>query len=152
MKRYVIDTNALISFVTDRNPAQQRVVAPLFEAAAHMKAVILCHQNVLTEFIYVLDKVYQLPKDRIGQMIIDLVQMPGMQLVQELDYQAVLSVWPDPFPDFGDAVVATVALAKKGAAIVTFDRKFSLGLNRLNIPLYPARGAHHQNIEQLGVE
>jgi predicted nucleic-acid-binding protein len=117
-----------------------------------MKAVILCHQNVLTEFIYVLDKVYQLPKHRIGQMIIDLVQMPGMQLVQELDYQAVLSVWPDPFPDFGDAVVASVALAKKGAAIVTFDRKFFLGLNRLNIPLYPARGAHHQNIEQLGVE
>lgn len=152
MKRYVIDTNALISFVTDRNPEQQRIVAPLFEAAAHMKAVILCHQSVLTEFIYVLDKVYQLPKHRIGQMIIDLVQMPGMQLVQELDYQAVLSVWPDPFPDFGDAVVASVALAKKGAAIVTFDRKFSLGLNRLNIPFYPARGAHHQNIEQLGAE
>jgi predicted nucleic acid-binding protein len=140
VKRYVIDTNALISFVTDRNPEQQRIVAPLFEAAAHMKAVILCHQNVLTEFIYVLDKVYQLPKHRIGQMIIDLVQMPGMQLVQELDYQAVLSVWPDPFPDFGDAVVASVALAKKGAAIVTFDRKFSLGLNRLNIPPISSSG------------
>jgi len=152
VKRYVIDTNALISFVTDRNPEQQRIVAPLFDAAAHMKVAILCHQNVLTEFIYVLDRVYQLPKHRIGQMIIDFIRMPGLELVQELDYEAVLSAWPDPFPDFGDAVVATVALAKKGAAVVTFDRKFSLGLKRLNIPLYPARGAHHQNIEQLGVE
>ena len=57
MRRYVIDTNALISFVTDRNPEQQQKIAPLFESAAYMKAVIFCHQHVLTEFIYVLDRI-----------------------------------------------------------------------------------------------
>lgn len=133
MKRYVIDTNALISFVTDRNPEQQKVVTPIFESAAHMKAVIFCHQNVLTEFIYVLDRVYRLPKKQIGPMITDLVQMPGIELVQELDYPAALSVWPDPFSDFGDAVVASVALAQKGAEVVTFDRKFALGLTTMHI-------------------
>ena len=34
MKKYIIDTNALISFVTDRNPAQQRRIGEIFEGAA----------------------------------------------------------------------------------------------------------------------
>lgn len=33
MKKYIIDTNEIISFVTDRNLVQQEAVAPLFEAA-----------------------------------------------------------------------------------------------------------------------
>jgi predicted nucleic acid-binding protein len=48
VKKYIIDTNALISFVTDRNAAQQQKIAPLFESAANLKALVLCHQYVLT--------------------------------------------------------------------------------------------------------
>jgi len=136
LNRYVIDTNALISFVTDRKPEQQQKIAPLFEAAAHLKAVIFCHQYVFTEFIYVMDKVYHLPKDEIGRMIADFIQMPGIEVVQELDFNAVLSCWPDPFTDFGDAVVASVGMSKRGAAIVTFDRKFASGLKSLGLALF----------------
>lgn len=52
MKKPVIDTNALISFVADRNPDQQSRIAALFEDAAKLKAAILCPQDVLTEFVY----------------------------------------------------------------------------------------------------
>lgn len=61
MKKYIIDTNALISFVTDRNAAQQQVVAPLFEAASRLKCTLVCHQSVVTEFVFVMDKVYGRP-------------------------------------------------------------------------------------------
>jgi predicted nucleic-acid-binding protein len=134
VKRYVFDTNALISFVTDRSPAQQQKVASLFESAAHLKVAILCHQHVLTEFIYVMDRVYGVPKDEINRMIGDLIEMPGIEVVHEFDLKKVLSCWPDPIPDFGDAVIASVSKTVKRSAIVTFDRKFvdrlkSLGLN-----------------------
>mgnify|MGYP001142137897 CR=1 FL=1 len=33
MKTYIIDTNALLSFVTDRNPKQQEKISLLFEQA-----------------------------------------------------------------------------------------------------------------------
>ena len=133
MKKYIIDTNALIAFVTDRNPDQQQKVAPLFESAANLKALILCHQYVLTEFIHVMDRVYHIPKDEIGRMIADFVDMPGIEVIHEIDFNAVISYWPDPFPDFGDAVIASVGKIRR-SAIVTFDRKFiknlkSLGLN-----------------------
>ena len=136
MRRYVIDTNALISFVTDRNPEQQQEIAPLFESAAHMKAVIFCHQHVLTEFIYVLDRIYQVPKDEIGRMIKDLIEMPGIEVIQEVDFKTILSWWPDPIPDFGDALIAAAGKTRSGSMIVTFDRKFAANLKTLDINIH----------------
>ena len=132
MKKYIIDTNALISFVTDRNPDQQQKIAPLFESAANLKALILCHQYVLTEFIYVMDRVYHVPKEEIRRIINDLVDMPGIEVIHEIDFTAVLSCWPDPIPDFGDAVIASVGKIRK-SAIVTFDRKFAKNLKSLGM-------------------
>jgi predicted nucleic-acid-binding protein len=136
VRRYVIDTNALISFVTDRNPEQQQKIAPLFEAAAHMKAVIFCHQHVLTEFIYVLDRIYHVSKDEIGRMIKDLIEMPGIEVIQEADFKKILSWWPDPIPDFGDALIAAAGKTRSGSMIVTFDRKFAANLKALNINIH----------------
>lgn len=133
MRRYVIDTNALISFVTDRNLEQQRKIAPLFESATQMKAVILCHQHVLTEFIYVLDKIYQVPKDEIGRMIKDLIEMPGIEVLHEVDFKTVLSWWPDPISDFGDALIAATGKALRRTTVITFDRKFAAKLKALGI-------------------
>ncbi len=135
MIRYVIDTNALISFVTDRNLEQQQKIAQLFEAAAHVKAVIYCHQHVLTEFIYVLDKIYHIPKDQIARMIKDLIEMPGIEVVQEVDFNAILSWWPESIPNFGDALVAAVGKARSGSVVVTFDQKFAARLKALGIKL-----------------
>ena len=137
MKRYVIDTNALISFVTDRNPGQQQKVGPLFESAAHLKVAILCHQHVLTEFIYVMDRIYGVPKDAIKRMIGDLIEMPGIEVVHDVDFKIVLSYWPDPISDFGDAVIASVSKTIKGSAIVTFDRKFADHLKSLGLNSHP---------------
>ncbi len=133
MKRYVIDTNALISFVTDRNPEQQQKIALLFESAAHLKAVILCHQHVLTEFIYVMDRVYCVPKFEIGRMIADLMEMTGIKIIQEVDFNSVLNYWPDLISDFGDALIASVGKTIKGSTIVTFDRKFTDRLKSLGL-------------------
>jgi len=136
VRRYIIDTNALVSFVTDRNHEQQLKIAPLFESAAHMKAVIFCHQHVLTEFIYVLDRIYQVPKDKIGMMIKDLIEMPGIEVIQEVDFKAILSWWPDPFNDFGDAIIAVAGKTRSGSMVVTFDRKFAVNLNALDINIH----------------
>jgi predicted nucleic-acid-binding protein len=136
VKRYVIDTNALISFVTDRHPEQQQKIAPLFESAAHMKAVIFCHQHVLTEFIYVLDRIYHVPKDEIGGMIKDLIEMPGIEVIQEVDFKTILSWWPDPINDIGDALIAGAGKTRSGSMVVTFDRKFAANLRALDINIH----------------
>ncbi len=133
MRILVIDTNALISFVTDRNPAQQEKIAAIFEEAAQLKTRILCPQNVVTEFVYVLEKIYKQPTSRIHSMISDFIVMPGVKLIHELDMEALLKVWPEKIRDFGDAIVAIVGKTQKGARIATFDEKFVRNLQSLGL-------------------
>lgn len=136
MKKYVIDTNVLLSFVTDRNLQQQASVAPLFTAASNFKCTLICHQFVLTEFIFVLDKVYSTPKETINTMVRELLAMPGVELRHAVDFTRVLSLWPDRMPDFGDAVVAAIGMEVKGALIVTFDQKLRSCLKRLELSVF----------------
>ena len=133
MKKYIIDTNALISFVTDRNLAQQEIVAPLFEAASRLKCTLVCHQFVLTEFVFVMDKVYGTPKETINAMLRDLTAMPGVEVHQQTDFSVLLSFWPSKIADFGDALIAATGKAMKGATIVTFDLKFKSALKKLGL-------------------
>jgi predicted nucleic-acid-binding protein len=129
----VIDTNALISFVTDRNLAQQQKIADLLDGAVRLKSTILCPQNALTEFVYVLDKVYATPKRQIRSMIKDFLKLPGIKVLNDVDFESVLDFWPDRLPDFGDAIVASVCRSNKGAIAATFDRKLINVLKKLKI-------------------
>jgi predicted nucleic-acid-binding protein len=65
-------------------------------------------------------------------IITDLVDMPGIEVIHEIDFTAALSCWPDPIPDFGDAVIASAGKSRK-CSIVTFDRKFAKNLKLLGL-------------------
>lgn len=133
MSKVVIDTNALISFVTDRNPAQQEKIAAVLEDASKLKATILCPQNVLTEFVYILEKVYNQPKSLIHSMIADFLALPGVRVIQTVDFEALLQLWPADIADFGDAIVAVVSKAEKGSRIATFDERFVRALQSIGL-------------------
>jgi predicted nucleic-acid-binding protein len=81
----------------------------------------------------VLDRIYRVPKDEIGRMIKDLIEMPGIEVIQEVAFNTILSWWPDPIPDFGDALIAAVGKARSGSIVVTFDQKFAANLKSLGI-------------------
>ena len=136
MKTFIIDTNALLSFVTDRNPEQQEVVSVLFEQAASLKCSILCHQHTITEFVYVLEKVYQTPKPAISRMVKDFLAMPGVELIHDIHFDVLLNFWPERVADFGDAVIATVWASAPKAAVVSFDKKFIKELGRLGATVH----------------
>jgi|APSaa5957512622_1039677.scaffolds.fasta_scaffold28014_3 predicted nucleic-acid-binding protein len=136
MRKVIIDTNTLVSFVTDRNTNQQKKSAELFEEASRLKLMILCHQNVVTEFVYVMEKIYKIRKEKIKEIISDFVLMPGIELVHEIDIKKVLQFWPTSVPDFGDALLAALCKTSKNSSIATFDRKFQNALKALSLPIY----------------
>jgi len=136
VKKYIIDTNALISFVTDRNPDQQIEIDRLFKDAARLKIMVLCPQNVLTEFVYVMDKVYQIPKPEINKMVRDFIDMPGIEVVHDLNMKTLLAYWPEHFKDYGDAIVAALCKNVKGSLIATFDLKFRTKVKKLGLNVY----------------
>lgn len=136
MKRIIIDTNALISFVTARNTQQQSLVAPLFEGAAKVVTAIICPNNVLAEFAYVMNRIYGIPQKNVAVIIKDFIALPGVTVVYEFSYDHLFHIWPDRIPEYGDAVIAATALGRKGAVVATFDKKLAAALQSLNIPLH----------------
>ena len=135
MRKCIIDTNALISFVTDRNPAQQEKIAELFEDAVRLKVKVLCPQNVLTEFIYVMDSVYGIRKTEIRDIVKDFINLPGVEIVHRINLITLFDFWPEKVPDYGDAIIAALCKDTKGSSVATFDRKFRIKLKKLDIPL-----------------
>jgi len=137
MKKIIIDTNFIISFVTDRNLDQQSKTAELFESASKLQISIICHINVITEFIYVIDKIYQVDKKEISNIISKLLLMAGIELVCDVNIKKVLSYWPKHISDYGDAQLASLCSKTKNSSIATFDKKFLKELERLSLPIYP---------------
>jgi hypothetical protein len=69
-------------------------------------------------------------------MVSDFIDMPGIEIIHEVNFNAVFTCWPKPISDFGDAVIASAAMAQKDSIIVTFDRKFTKCLKSLKLDVY----------------
>lgn len=136
MKKVIIDTNVLISFVTDRDPDKQERTVPLFSKAAALKHELICHLNVITEFVHVMDRIYRIGKPEINGIISDLHSMPGIRLVCDIRFKTLLEVWPSTTPDYGDAILAALCMDTPGTSIATFDEKFKKNLHKRSIPVF----------------
>lgn len=136
MKKIIIDTNCLLSFVSDRNLQQQKKISSLFKEAGHLNSLIICHHHIISEFIFVLSSIYSVETNEIHDMISDLIAMPGVKPATEVDMKTLLSLWPTIIPDYGDAVIAAHCKNTKGTAIATFDKRFNKALKRANISIY----------------
>lgn len=136
MKQIIIDTNCLISFVTDRNIIQQQKIAHLLTDAAKLRQTIICHHHVLSEFVYVLSSVYQLSDHTIHDMITELIAMPGVKLATDVNMNTILTYWPKHITDYGDAVLAAQCKDSKRTAIATFDKKLKNAASTLGLPIF----------------
>lgn len=134
MKRYVIDTNCLISYVTDRNLKQQEKIADYFKDAADLKLrlVILC--AVLTELVYVFLKVYNIDERVISGILSALDETPGIEIENYCSLPTVLSLWPDKIRDYGDAVIAAYA-RDHDISVITFDKDFQAQLDQCGVSI-----------------
>ena len=136
MTAILLDTNVLISFLTDRNKRQQESASVLFEIAARSEADLMVHQMVLSEMVYVLMNLYEMDSVTVASIVGELLSMPGIQPVEELSWSKVLGLWPERIPDFADACLATVAKQGHLASIATFDRQFVKRLRKERILSY----------------
>lgn len=136
MRRVLVDTNVIASFLTDRNPAQQARAAALFEGAEARRVEIVVTQVVAAELVYVLQNLYGVPRAEAAATLRDLFALPGVRAVDTLPWPRVFKLWPAVLPDFADAALAAVCESEAGAAIATFDAAFRRRLSRLGIPSY----------------
>ncbi len=136
MTAVLLDTNVLVSFLTDRNKRQQESASALFETAARGDADLTVHQTVLSEMVYVLMNLYDMDSDAVASIVGELLAMPGIRPGDELSWSNVLKLWPGRISDFADACLAAVAKDGHLSVIATFDRQFVRRLRTEGISSY----------------
>ena len=68
-------------------------------------------------------------------MLKDLIRLPEVKVLNEVDLESVLDFWPQRLPDFGDAFMASACRSNKGAVAATVDRKLISILKKSKIPV-----------------
>jgi len=136
MKRVGIDTNVVVSFLTTRDPEQQDRAAALFGAAASGERVIIVHQAVITEAVYVMCNVYAGKPKVVSAAMRDLLRLPGVMTVDAIEWPAVWRSWPSRIREFGDACLAAVGKADGFDELATFDAKLAKRARRLGLATY----------------
>ncbi len=133
MKRVLVDTNVIASFLTDRNQAQQAKAAELLEAAEARRVEVVVHQLVAAELVYVLLNVYGASRGETAGTLRDLLALPGLRTVDVLPWPRVFELWPALMPDFADAALAATAESEPGTEVATFDASLRRRLARLGL-------------------
>ncbi len=133
MTRLILDTNVLVSFLTERNSEQQQLAGELFQQAADGVINLLLPQAALFEMVHVLRNIHLVEDQEIAALFIDLFALPGVATLDPLPWSRLLRIWPSEIPDYGDACLAAIALAGHGDAVVTFDKKFQRRLEARGI-------------------
>lgn len=134
--RIILDTNALVSFLTDRSPQQQALVAELISSAAEGKHQIFLPQIVLSEMVYVLQNLYAVSAVEAAAILTDLLALSGAEPVHDVSWSEVLALWPVAVPTFADAVVVATSRGVRADAIATFDGKLRRKMKVLEVKSY----------------
>jgi len=133
VKRVVVDTNVIASFLTDRNPSQQARAAALFEGAQAGRIEIIVAQLVLAELVYVLKNLYGVSRDETAATLRDLLALPGVRTSNALPWPRVFDLWPGVLPDFADAALAAICEDGNFDSVATFDAGFRRRLARVGL-------------------
>jgi predicted nucleic acid-binding protein len=133
MRRVLVDTNVLISFVSDRNELQQEKANRLFALAAASEVELILHQTIISEFVFVLSNLYGVKAPEVAEMLGELLALPGTVAAYETSWPLVLDLWPGEIPGFADAIVASVALQGRYDAVATFDLKLAHALRSRSV-------------------
>jgi len=126
----LIDTNFLLSAITDRDATQRETTQKLFTSEALHRASIQIPQFILFEATFVLTSNYRQSEERVALMLGDLVAMAGVEIVHELPVDLWLQLWPTKVPGQVDSALAALSLANNWP-VATFDQDFARRLIRI---------------------
>jgi predicted nucleic acid-binding protein len=137
MNRIVIDTNVVISFLTNRNLHQQELAAKLFAGALARKHELVLHQIVVTEVVYVLRNLYRQTVKETSATIRELIELPGVMVLDKMPWAELFDLWPQVIDSYADASIVAVTRSGGYEYLATFDRTLCSRLKTLGVNPYP---------------
>ena len=92
-ERVFADTNLFLRYLTNDVPAQADAVEELLRQAAAHELVLVTHSLVIAEIVWTLESYYRLPRNRVQENVLALLNTPGLEVVDaDLVLQAIISL------------------------------------------------------------
>ena len=122
-KRYLVDTNVIIRFLSGEPLAQAAVARKLFSRAAAGEIVLDVSPVVVAETFYTLISFYGVERSLAAEKLSALIQQHGIKLRESAQVISALDLLRTANVGFADAFLAAGAVEEK-VAVVSFDRDF----------------------------
>lgn len=124
--RSLPDTNTIVRYLVADDPALHAKAKEFFDKVKHggVKAVIL--ESVIAECIYVLTKIYKVPRDRAAGSLIDILRYKGIANDDQQELIRALTLCSERGLDIVDCI-----LYAKAASAEYHLFSFDANLNKL---------------------
>ena len=117
-----IDTNVLIRFLVKDDNKQAETVYHLFKKTESSKEALFVPITVLLETVWVLQSVYDIPREEILDSINELLLMPILEFEAQSAVLNFVSFAKETNVDLSDILIAHSALSAGCESVLTFDK------------------------------
>ena len=120
-----LDTNVVIRFLVKDDITQAESVYRMFKQAEVDQTVFFIQSSVLLETIWVLQSVYEIPRQKILDAIDALLLLPILQFEHQSSIRWFVMTGKENAVDLSDILIACTARAAGCDQVLTFDRSAS---------------------------
>jgi predicted nucleic-acid-binding protein len=120
-----LDTNVLVRFLVKDDEHQSKIVYRIFKQAEMEKEVFFVPLLVILETMWVLDSVYNIPRNDILDALCEVSLMPTLRLEAQTTIQRFIFLARQSKIDLSDILIACSARLSGCKSVLTFDKKAS---------------------------
>ena len=117
-----LDTNVLVRYLVDDDAAQVQSAHALMAGLTPDRPGFVCRE-VLVELVWVLDRAYRFPRERIASVIEDLAASAELHVEATNDVIRAADGYRRGQAEFSDRMIAAAARRAGAEALYTFDRQ-----------------------------
>lgn len=119
-----LDTNVILRHLLADNAEQSQRATKYLAGVERGETAVVITDTVVFEIVFTLEKVYHIEKSDIRNMLLPLLELPGVNLPGKKIYREVFDLYAELNIPFADAYHGVTARHLKSRRIVSFDRHF----------------------------
>ena len=117
-----LDTNVLVRYLTQDDPAQFAKAAAFIDAASEREEQFLINTPVLCELVWVLTAVYDYSREEIARALEQIFTTAQFEIERLDEARQALGDFRSSRADFSDALIGRINRSLGAQHTVTFDR------------------------------
>ena len=117
-----LDTNVLVRYLTQDDPAQFAKAAAFIDAASEREERFLVNTPVVCELVWVLTAVYDYSREEIAEALEQIFTTAQFEIERLDEARQALGDFRSSKADFSDALIGRINRSLGATHTVTFDR------------------------------